>query len=166
MRSALFFRFAATRGALAALVLAGACASQASSATTPASILDRRLTDGRSVRDIARGSIPTALLVYTPGICYACGTPLPLWERASRQGSIKLVLVLTATPTKDEERQLVLERVPVTGILAPEKTDAQSTPGPSEYVIRSDSIVSRAVGMPQIRGRKLWSAWLPAAPKQ
>lgn len=149
-----------------ALVYCGAlagCARPVNGAAATSSILTRTLTDGRSVQQLVAGGKPTALLVYTPTICYSCGTPLPLWERAARDGKLRLVLVLTKPPSKAEQEQLILQRVRVAGVLAHSGSEAASASEPSEYVIRSDSIVAQAIGQAQIRGRKLWSSWLPTS---
>jgi hypothetical protein len=120
----------------------------------PDTVLEGRLEDGRVLRELMAPDRPTALLIYDASTCFSCGTPIPNWEAMERDGKIRLVLVLTGSPTDADQRVLRIRRIPVTAIL---KDHPQSLIVPSEYVVEGGAIRAAAEGRRQIDSLRLWT---------
>ena len=109
------------------------------------SVLDERLSDGRRVRELLTAAKPTALLVYSPGDCFACNSSLPGWKGLENAGKVEMVLVLASPPTERDSRSLVIQRLKAAGVLAnPVGADGAS---PREYVVENGAVLASAIGM-------------------
>lgn len=109
------------------------------------SVLDERLTDGRTVREILDTGQPTAVLVYSPGDCFACNSSLQSWKQLEDTAGVRLRLILASEPTNADSRSLVIQRLEVAGVLDRE-TSAETT-SPREYFIVDGRVLAWAVGM-------------------
>lgn len=133
---------------VAVLALAGCAGS-------PDAILNRRPEDGRTVRELTASDITTALLVYDPATCIACGTPLASWEALARQDAVKLVLLLAGPVSHAGRRVLRIRRIPVSGILKSPRWRSNTVP--SECLVQSGVVRAKAEGRTEIRNQRLWT---------
>lgn len=131
-----------------------ATAWSAACAPNVETLLDRRLTDGRHVRDLIAPNGPHAILVYKSSTCFACGTPLNWWRDLGRMGRVKVILVLTGPATEADLRNLRIQRVPVAGVLDEPPIPSERLPG--EYVIENGELLARAEGARKVASRRLW----------
>jgi hypothetical protein len=133
----------AGRWLLAAVWLALAGCSSA-----PDSVLDARTTDGKPVRELVAAGLPTVILHYPPGYCFACGQDLGEWVDHERAGRAKLVILLTDEPSPGARRALALRRIRVAGIVAP--PDGRQVP--REYLVENGEVKIATLD-PQKTGR-------------
>jgi hypothetical protein len=134
------------------LALAG-CSS------APDSVLDARTTDGKPVRELVAAGMPTVILHYPPGYCFACGQDLGEWVDHERAGLAKLVILLTEEPSAGTRRALALRRIRVAGVIAP--PDGRQVP--REYLVENGEVTLATLD-PQKTGRN--SAVFAAAREQ
>ena len=119
------------------------------------SLLDQQLRDGRVIRDVLTSELPTAILVYSPSMCYACSPLLSRWEAIANSGRVKLVLLMYEDPSPSDLRALRRQRIPVTGVLASWRWSKSLVP--SEYLVQGGVIRARAEGADEVRAMSLWS---------
>lgn len=118
-------------------------------------VFEATLDDGRQVAELVRSSDErTSLLFYTAEACLVCGTALPRWLAASRDGQIKVVLIVAGEVSEEDRRILRVHRIPVIGF-AQHQTLAR-TRLPAEYIIEDGRVSAHAEGYPEVRAKQLW----------
>lgn len=131
-------------------VLASACASGQED------VLLLTLGDGRSLRSLASHEDTTVILLYSPGDCLTCGSPVvDCFAWAAKGESREVALVLTKPPTTVERRQLVALRVRPVEILSMGNTNIQT---PRIYILSGDTALDSAIGSSDVvRFTSIWN---------
>jgi hypothetical protein len=105
-------------------------------------MLDLRLTDGQVIRALVRPADTAVVLLYDPGDCFTCASPVAAWLDVRRQRAGLVYLLFTRGPTPAEQHQLTLYRVVPDGQL--KRTPDVSTP--VELLVVGGSVVDKRTG--------------------
>jgi hypothetical protein len=145
-------RVCSRAGGLALTVALAAC--------RPSLTTDALLTSGKSVGGLLDAQRPTAVLLYDPRDCVACGTTLDEWRRVQATDLIKVVVLLDRPPSREEQSALDVQHVSVTGVLEVPSFSPRPL-SPQEALFQSGVRTVWATGKPTVA--KPWSNTLLTA---
>ncbi len=114
-----------------------ACSSEARHESTDAAHL--QLDDGRTLADLAVGSVAILILISDPGDCFSCGGFLGAWAKEAQRNRESVFLVLTREPTFVEKRRILAARLPIMGML--NETDPPWSLAPWELAFHNGELV-------------------------
>lgn len=109
-----------------------------------ADLLSMPLDDGRALSELVTSADTTALLLYAPGDCLTCGSPVHEWSEWAVRGTGRASrIVLSGSPTRTELRSLLAARVPIAGVL---RSGTALPDTPRIYLIANGILVDSAIG--------------------
>jgi hypothetical protein len=127
------------RPALLAVLVLGCAGRDGNDAVD---MLDFRLTDGEPIRALVHPADTAVVLLYDPGDCFTCASPVAAWLAVRRQRPGLVHLLFVRRPTQAEQHQLTLYRVVPDGNLK----QARRVSTPMELLVVNGVVVDQRTG--------------------